>query len=278
MQDTPDFYTSSHGIVAAHRYKKHVVRLIELLIGYIHACPNFLVDHVCYPAGFAGHANYCVANAAVDSMATSWTTQGHPAIAIQWGAWSSVGEHQASLRYMSCRVEPALWEPVCAGNGQTCLTDALQGRDCMAWGGRSLSAAWNCNLLLQSLEHREQLTCPSDGNHHEHGCWFNLSDHVSIEERIAAGMAAAKQLTAAKADAMGFLSPHIGLGAMARLLQGVRLGSPLALCGSAGVAQSSYWRQLLQGMTSPPPFFADLPPVAAIGSDPAPELQVRQCW
>lgn len=91
-------------------------------------------------------------------------------------------------------------------------------------------------------------------------------------------MAASKQLTAAKSDAMGFLSPQVGLGAMTRLLQGVRLGSPLALCGSAGVAQSSYWRQLLQGMTSPPPFFADLPALAVIGSELAPELQVRQCW
>ena len=43
-------------------------------------------------AGFAGHANYCVANAAVDSMATTWTAQGHPAVAVQWGAWASVGE------------------------------------------------------------------------------------------------------------------------------------------------------------------------------------------
>ncbi len=42
-------------------------------------------------AGFAGHANYCVANAAVDSMAAAWTTQGHPAVALQWGAWASVG-------------------------------------------------------------------------------------------------------------------------------------------------------------------------------------------
>lgn len=76
---------------------------------------------------------------------------------------------------------------------------------------------------------------------------------------LLAGMAASKQLTAAKADAMGFLSPEVGLGAMARLLEGIRQGHSRALCGSAGVAQSSYWRQLLQGMTSPPPFFADLP-------------------
>ena len=78
-----------------------------------------------------------------------------------------------------------------------------------------------------------------------------------------AGMASSKQLTAVKAEAMGFLLPEVGLQAMARLLQGICLGSPQALSGSAGVAQSSHWRQLLQGMTSPPPFFDNLPQQAA---------------
>ncbi len=91
---------------------------------------------------------------------------------------------------------------------------------------------------------------------------------------VLTGMAASKQLTAAKAEAMGFLLPEVGLEAMGRLLEGVRLGSPHALSGSAGVAQSSYWRQLLQGMTSPPPFFADLPQPSAAPDSSAPASEV----
>lgn len=41
--------------------------------------------------GFAGHANYCAANAAVDAIADSQSAMGRPSVAVQWGAWSSVG-------------------------------------------------------------------------------------------------------------------------------------------------------------------------------------------
>lgn len=43
-------------------------------------------------AGFSGHANYCAANAAVDALASNDAGRGLPSMAVQWGAWASVGE------------------------------------------------------------------------------------------------------------------------------------------------------------------------------------------
>ena len=42
-------------------------------------------------AGFAGHADYCAANAAADALASGAAGRGVPVLAIQWGAWSSIG-------------------------------------------------------------------------------------------------------------------------------------------------------------------------------------------
>ena len=41
--------------------------------------------------GSAGHANYCAANAVLDAVAAVEGEQGLPTLAIDWGAWSSVG-------------------------------------------------------------------------------------------------------------------------------------------------------------------------------------------
>lgn len=49
-------------------------------------------DWKLYFAGFSGHANYCAANAIVDMQAESFMSRGIPSTAVQWGAWSSVGE------------------------------------------------------------------------------------------------------------------------------------------------------------------------------------------
>lgn len=43
-------------------------------------------------AGFAGHANYCAANAALDAHAARARAQGLPALAVHWNAWSAVGD------------------------------------------------------------------------------------------------------------------------------------------------------------------------------------------
>ena len=43
-------------------------------------------------AGFSGHANYCAANAAADAIAGEESAKGLTHAAIQWGAWSSIGE------------------------------------------------------------------------------------------------------------------------------------------------------------------------------------------
>ena len=43
--------------------------------------------------GSAGHANYCAANAVLDAVAMVEGEQGLPTLAIDWGAWTSVGAH-----------------------------------------------------------------------------------------------------------------------------------------------------------------------------------------
>ena len=46
-------------------------------------------------AGFSGHANYCAANAAVDAHAAHAAAQGLPSLAVQWSAWSAVGDRSS---------------------------------------------------------------------------------------------------------------------------------------------------------------------------------------
>ncbi len=55
------------------------------------AC-SVLFSSVSSIAGFSGHANYAAANAALDAVAQWQAASGAPAVAVQWGAWASVGE------------------------------------------------------------------------------------------------------------------------------------------------------------------------------------------
>ena len=55
--------------------------------------PTFAVlfSSVSAIAGFTGQANYAAANSALDALAADHAGRGVPAVAVQWGAWSSVG-------------------------------------------------------------------------------------------------------------------------------------------------------------------------------------------
>lgn len=53
---------------------------------------TLLFSSVSSLAGFSAHANYCAANAAVDALAGHEAARGLPSLAVQWGAWSAVGE------------------------------------------------------------------------------------------------------------------------------------------------------------------------------------------
>ncbi len=64
---------------------------------------NVLYSSVSSIAGFSGHANYCAANAALDSFAGHSTLCGLPTVAVQWGAWSSIGK-QSQLQSPTCTV------------------------------------------------------------------------------------------------------------------------------------------------------------------------------
>ena len=44
-------------------------------------------------------ANYAAANAALDAYAAQQVARGTAAVAVQWGAWSSVGEAQRCTQY-----------------------------------------------------------------------------------------------------------------------------------------------------------------------------------
>ena len=60
-----------------------------------HAAPvaSFvLFSSISSVAGFSGHVNYCAANATLDVHAKQDAVRGLPTFAIQWGAWSAVGE------------------------------------------------------------------------------------------------------------------------------------------------------------------------------------------
>jgi hypothetical protein len=57
---------------------------------------NVLYSSVSSIAGFSGHANYCAANAALDKFAGHSALCGLPTMAVQWGAWSSIGKQSHS--------------------------------------------------------------------------------------------------------------------------------------------------------------------------------------
>ena len=52
---------------------------------------SILFSSVSSIAGFSGHANYCAANASLDTYAEHHTACGLPTLSVQWGAWSIVG-------------------------------------------------------------------------------------------------------------------------------------------------------------------------------------------
>lgn len=62
------------------------VKCLEALV------TDVLFSSVSSLAGFSGHANYCAANAALDTFAEYAVLKGLPTLAVQWGAWHSVGE------------------------------------------------------------------------------------------------------------------------------------------------------------------------------------------
>jgi hypothetical protein len=53
---------------------------------------SLLFSSVSSIAGFSGHANYSAANAALDAFAHQQAATGMRMAAVQWGAWTSVGE------------------------------------------------------------------------------------------------------------------------------------------------------------------------------------------
>ena len=53
---------------------------------------SLLFSSVSSIAGFSGHANYSAANAALDAFAHQQAAAGVRTAAVQWGAWTSVGE------------------------------------------------------------------------------------------------------------------------------------------------------------------------------------------
>lgn len=64
---------------------------------------NVLYSSVSSIAGFSGHANYCAANAALDRFAGHSALCGLPTVAVQWGAWSSIGKQsQSAIAYDKC--------------------------------------------------------------------------------------------------------------------------------------------------------------------------------
>ena len=52
---------------------------------------SILFSSVSSIAGFSGHANYCAANASLDTYAEHHAACGVPTLSVQWGAWSVVG-------------------------------------------------------------------------------------------------------------------------------------------------------------------------------------------
>jgi len=52
---------------------------------------NLLFSSVSSVTGNSGHANYAGSNAALDAIAEERSHMGTPIVAVQWGAWASVG-------------------------------------------------------------------------------------------------------------------------------------------------------------------------------------------
>ena len=92
---------------------------------------SILFSSVSSIAGFSGHANYCAANASLDTYAKHKAACGLPALSMQWGAWTSVG--------MPSRISHAWRSPIfdLALNAWTC--QAAINRNVIWSVGTSLS-------------------------------------------------------------------------------------------------------------------------------------------
>lgn len=53
---------------------------------------SLLCSSVSAVAGYSSHANYAAGNGALDGFADLAAAAGSPLVAVQWGAWSTVGE------------------------------------------------------------------------------------------------------------------------------------------------------------------------------------------
>lgn len=74
---------------------------------------SVLFSSVSAIAGIGGQANYCAANAALDAFAAQQAAAGSSTVAVQWGAWHSVGESmqqggEVAQRYVVPTDSPAL--------------------------------------------------------------------------------------------------------------------------------------------------------------------------
>lgn len=85
---------------------------------------SLLFSSVSSIAGFAGHANYAAANAALDAAAQWQAGTGAPTVAVQWGAWASVGEFASAVapRCRTAALLPSRCRYVCFGCRPTCLS------------------------------------------------------------------------------------------------------------------------------------------------------------
>jgi len=67
----------------------------QKVVGGMHADPlavSLLFSSVASIVGSAGHSNYTAANALLDVFADQHAASGVRVMAVQWGAWSSVGK------------------------------------------------------------------------------------------------------------------------------------------------------------------------------------------
>ncbi|CAL8466746.1 g6282 [Coccomyxa elongata] len=114
---------------------------------------TFMFSSVSSVAGFSGHANYCAANAAVDALASNDAGRGLPSMAVQWGAWASVGM-AADKHAMSAAQAEALGM-LSPAAGVAAMERLLRGATAgLTAGVRGAAAPAYWRLLLQGVKHK----------------------------------------------------------------------------------------------------------------------------
>ena len=191
-------------------------------------------------AGFSGHANYCAANASADAIAGAESAKGLPHAAVQWGAWSSVGESQNVL--------VRIYHPL----------HNHQVEDFKISASSIITSSPYCLL------------------HTAVGLKGRLEKYDGLSERVAiTGMVADKhKVDPKKAEALGMLLPKTGLTALASVLKEAASGASVnSVRGAAGLV---YWQKLLANVKPTPPMFADIMAVPqTVSARPA---KVRRCF